>query len=290
MESLDKETFSFWVTHPDELLPADFQQLREALDQYPYCQALYTLGAKAAAVHQRSHAIEWTRQAAAHALSRNALRKLIESEFQWSENLLSRLNELSLKHVPIPDDYQKESYALFKSRQEKNRSFASFSLLDLVKPDFRTPPADLPEAGSQEAAAPVPEAIPLVDDSTITENTLQSELEQTVAPEQQVAPVVPPADPVRQQQMEIIENFIRNEPRISPVRLKPGQEPEPVDLSEKQPKSMGGIATESMAKILVMQGKLDKAIDVYQKLMVKNPEKKVYFADKIEELKARRGQ
>jgi lipopolysaccharide biosynthesis regulator YciM len=44
------------------------------------------------------------------------------------------------------------------------------------------------------------------------------------------------------------------------------------------------IETEAFAKILIRQGKTDKAIDVYQKLILRNPEKRNYFAKKLSEL------
>lgn len=45
------------------------------------------------------------------------------------------------------------------------------------------------------------------------------------------------------------------------------------------------IVTETMAEVLVKQGKFDQAIEIYEKLSFINPSKSVYFAAKIEELK-----
>jgi len=44
------------------------------------------------------------------------------------------------------------------------------------------------------------------------------------------------------------------------------------------------LASEPLAEIMVKQGKYDKAIDMYRKLSLRNPQKKTYFARKIEEL------
>jgi tetratricopeptide (TPR) repeat protein len=44
------------------------------------------------------------------------------------------------------------------------------------------------------------------------------------------------------------------------------------------------LASESLAEIHVKQGKYDKAIDMYRKLSLRNPQKKVYFARRIEEI------
>lgn len=45
------------------------------------------------------------------------------------------------------------------------------------------------------------------------------------------------------------------------------------------------VATEAMADVLIKQGKMEKAIEVYLKLSFLNPEKSAYFASKIQELK-----
>ena len=86
---------------------------------------------------------------------------------------------------------------------------------------------------------------------------------------------------------QIIENFIRKEPRIAPVRGRLGEPAEQEDLAlRSQPAPIiGGLVTESFAKILCKQGKYSKAIDIYEKLALKNPDKTAYFAAKISEIK-----
>lgn len=273
MLALDKETFSYWVTHPEDLAPTDFVQLQESLTAYPYCQTLHTLTAKAASMHQRSQAVPLVRQAAAHALSRNALRKLIDNEFQWSENLLVKLNELSAKHVPIPEDYQRESYTLFKSKEGLNSGFPKLPLLRLPSQPINTGHAtDEPTV-----------TVPIPEDPTLAETNLQNDLAQiteTVAAQ----PLLSPADLERQRQLDLIDSFIKKEPRISPVRAKPGEVLNQEDLTKRTKPVGGSLVTESFAKILIRQGKLDKAREIYEKLIVKNPEKKAYFAAKISEL------
>lgn len=241
---------------------------------YPYCQSLHTLTAKAASVHQKSQTVPFVRQAAAHALSRNALRKLIDNEFQWSENLLTKLNELSAKHVPIPEDYQQESYALFKSRAGLSNDFPKLSLLRL--PGQMSLSSDQPEKVS--ATIPTPE------DPTIAETNLQNDLA-LIAESAPVQPELSPADIERQRQFDLIDSFIKKEPRISPIRARLTEQLDhQEDLTKRSKPVGGGLVTESFAKILERQGKTEKAREIYEQLMMKNPEKKAYFAAKISEL------
>lgn len=53
-----------------------------------------------------------------------------------------------------------------------------------------------------------------------------------------------------------------------------------VDSIEKEE----SLASESLAEVYRLQGKLEKSISMYRKLILINPEKKVYFANKIDEL------
>jgi hypothetical protein len=55
-------------------------------------------------------------------------------------------------------------------------------------------------------------------------------------------------------------------------------------LAEKSNKE-DGVETEAMADVLLQQGKVDKAIELYKKLSLLNPSKRAYFAAKIDQLK-----
>ena len=44
------------------------------------------------------------------------------------------------------------------------------------------------------------------------------------------------------------------------------------------------LASETLAQIHIKQGKYDRAIEMYRKLSLRNPQKIAYFAHKIEEL------
>ncbi|MBC7552918.1 MAG: hypothetical protein H7257_02955 [Taibaiella sp.] len=50
-----------------------------------------------------------------------------------------------------------------------------------------------------------------------------------------------------------------------------------------------GLASESLAEIYIMQHKYDKAIEMYRKLSLRNPQKNTYFAQKIKEISKEKG-
>lgn len=88
-------------------------------------------------------------------------------------------------------------------------------------------------------------------------------------------------------QEHIIEKFIQEQPSIGNIKkeLEKSQEEITKDLSEKSTKFGDDLISENLAIILLKQGKKERAMDIYRKLIWKLPQKKAYFAARIEEIK-----
>ncbi|WP_242918991.1 hypothetical protein [Pontibacter liquoris] len=94
----------------------------------------------------------------------------------------------------------------------------------------------------------------------------------------------PASEDVLVQQLDIIDQFLKLNPRLKALNnIKLRSEPQE-DLSLRNSKIKKGIASESLANIFLQQGKIKKAIKIYEQLILKNPEKKSYFAEQIEKL------
>ncbi len=93
----------------------------------------------------------------------------------------------------------------------------------------------------------------------------------------------------KEEQEEIIENFIKSDQKIKNVKSVTEKERQREDLSLSSIKFRDDIISENLAQIMISQGKLEKAIDIYKKLIWKYPQKKAYFASQIEELKKKLG-
>lgn len=80
---------------------------------------------------------------------------------------------------------------------------------------------------------------------------------------------------------DLIDNFIQNEPSIQRnIKVADKQE----DISAESVRENDSFMSETLASIYVKQRLFDKAIAVYRKLELKNPEKNVYFASQIEKI------
>jgi len=90
-------------------------------------------------------------------------------------------------------------------------------------------------------------------------------------------------DPLKQIQAELIDKFIIANPRIEPIRDKTSIPQN--DISVPFVENQGGFVTETLARIYISQGYYSKAIDIYERLSLKFPEKSSYFASQIEKVK-----
>ena len=84
----------------------------------------------------------------------------------------------------------------------------------------------------------------------------------------------------------IIEKFLESEGNKN--QKNPSNETLSIDeLGKKSISEKDEVVTETLAVIFEKQGKLDKAMVTYEKLMLKYPEKKSIFANRIEVLKSK---
>jgi hypothetical protein len=79
----------------------------------------------------------------------------------------------------------------------------------------------------------------------------------------------------------LIDKFIKEEPRISHPKRDFFS---PVNMAENSSVDKDEIVSETLAKIYISQGLFEKALKIYNKLYLVNPEKSSYFAAQIENL------
>lgn len=214
---LDKNNFIDFLNNPQSLSLNDIMLMENMTKKYPYFQLGYTMIAKGIYTKAPEIAHDAIRKAAIYALSRNALRKVIENDIDWNANITARLIDTPTEVKFSPDSIE----------EELNREKLEEELIEsIAKPALRN---------------------------------------------------------IQEEQLALIEQFIKKEPRIQPIRTNINAE-EVEDLSERSTTMKGPLLTESYAKILSRQGRFKQSIEVYHKLIAKNPEKNTYFAEKIAEL------
>jgi len=131
-----------------------------------------------------------------------------------------------------------------------------------MDPGFSFPELpDLLELDTQENVEPVPAG---------ESDSMKSEERQPEISEKQI-------------QADLINKFILTNPRIEPKKVKTDVLTE--DISKPFTEERGDFVTETLARIYINQGYYSRAIDIYEKLCLKFPEKNSYFASQIEKVK-----
>lgn len=86
----------------------------------------------------------------------------------------------------------------------------------------------------------------------------------------------------KKKKFELLDKFIENNPKIVPSKDEPEVE---IDIKESIKLDKKEVMTETLARVYLEQKKYKKAIQAYEILRLKNPEKSSFFADRIKAVK-----
>ena len=88
----------------------------------------------------------------------------------------------------------------------------------------------------------------------------------------------------RSKTLDVIDKFLSNQDKTIKPKTTEKKEPE---IKVEEPVTLEGdeLMTETLAKIYMKQGHYSKALNIFEKLSLKYPEKSVYFAQQIEKVK-----
>jgi len=108
-----------------------------------------------------------------------------------------------------------------------------------------------------------------------------SDFQESVIPDEQKS--LPEPSSTKLLQSDLIDKFIIANPKIEPVKEK--ADIPLTDISKPFVEEKDVFLTETLARIYIKQGYYSKALDIYEKLSLKYPEKSSYFASQILEVK-----
>ena len=298
------ETFNRYLKNPSLLDSSTVDDLWALVKEYPYFQVGRMLLARN--LHNIGHEAYplALRLAAAYAGDRSKLKMLIDGYPVVVQPLLIE-NELP-KETPAETVSDTEvSVTTDNEIPETEISVAASEKDDLPEAaDAAGIPAELPhpigatgttesdpdvvtEARSGEPTIEPVKHNPLIDSifmrlSSVEVTEQEPETEYTI-PAKSVPDEIP--DPKIQARNELVDKFIREEPRISAPKREFFS---PEDKARQSTSLPEDLVSETLAKIYEQQGLFNMAVKIYEKLMLLIPEKSSYFAARIDEIEKKR--
>lgn len=109
-------------------------------------------------------------------------------------------------------------------------------------------------------------------------NFIAGSIGEKIVPEEIQAPEHPAQE---EKKIDVIDHFIKTEPQIARGRL---MDFEIGNMAKESLEEDYNLVTETMAKLYVKQGKIEKARKAYKKLIELFPEKSIYFATQLKNL------
>ncbi|WP_373496755.1 hypothetical protein [Aquiflexum sp.] len=257
-----------------QLQKEDITHLIKWHETFPYFQIPKVLLAKFEYEKTKGTSKELLHWSAVTSPDRSWLKLIIESDTPFSflkskldENLgsLRSTNPHSLRSITL-DDFEK---SLIPEPSKDTGPQERADILKKLGEDLNKKKAKFPEIPKEKPEVPQKPKRRKSKDELIETIKLKEKKEIL--------------DEKKKKQLDIIKAFSKKEFKLATLReMEDFQKQD--DLSEKSTHLHPTLLSESYAKLLVKQGKKQKAKEIYQKLMVKFPDKNAYFADLIKEL------
>ena len=249
---MNRDQLLNYIQSPDQLDQESMMALSEFAQQYPYCQTTQLLLAKNRAVQNHVQSGQQLKLAAVYASDREKLYYLMNKK----NGAVKELDEL------ITPVYNLEEFITPTEEKKEEEKPTVQPIADLYKPTEApviagSAIADSPEEKKRRLLASVTRR--LTDAGKITAK-----------------------DVSRPSKDELVERFIRTQPRLN---INKTTEENQEDLSRKALTDRDDFISETLARIYARQGDYERAVKIYEKLSLKNPEKSSYFAAQIEKVK-----
>ena len=255
---MNRNDFIFMINNPAAVEPKSIGDIKELVDFFPYFQSAHLLLLK---VLNDTSDVKFSGQllsSSVHIADREVLYYLLNTE--------------QVAKTDLPEQVISEEIAA-KGTSKDDQDFE----LDTSATDFQ------PVASLNTEEAVTVSATELLDFEyvpDVVEGAVSTDLKINNLPDGHL-----PGERKEEEisQADLINRFILANPRIEPSREK--IEHPITDVTITQPEEKQSFITETLARIYINQEYYSRAIDIYEKLSLKFPEKSSYFASQIEKVK-----
>jgi len=276
---MNRQQFIDYIKSPDKLNADSAIQLENLVKEYPYCQTadvLFTLN-----LYKENH-IKFNDQlklASAYACDRKVLKELVNSVRMLNQpdssiaqspsgfiprTTESTISEIEENNLTALVDLLKNEVSSIKNRSSKQLSSQEYSKLNKLADHLEDM---LQEIDAPDSIKPKVQAV-----TTIMGEYNMDHLEE-----------LPSIETNQLVNNNLINKFLEEEPKIEAVSKSAFFDP--VDFARQSLIDNESVVSETLAEIYYKQGNLSKAIKIYKKLSLVDPEKSSYFAAQIEKIR-----
>ena len=262
------QTFTYLLEHPERLTAQQTEQLATIVDKFPFFQAaraVYLKGLKNANSYHYNKQLKVT---AAHTQDRSILFDFITSDAFQQNDISHQIKEQESKLRNI-NVHGAHDVSIQVEKEELKKAN------DVLDPNFfvrKEPQTSTPVMGTP------------IDFTKSDTHSFGEWLKLTV-----LKPIDRPGksepdtenehlDPQREKKFQIIDEFIKNSPKI---KVKPPEETIKKNLASEQELPPETLMTETLARVYTEQKNYKKAKMAYKILSLKYPKKSGFFADQI---------
>ena len=250
---MDAKTFTDLLKAPKIITGEQLKDLDEIIKANPYCKSASLLYLAGLHQHDNKKYIEKLSQFILFGKDKRMLHWIIDS-----------LNEEIKPEVKVKETPEKEP----------------------AKQAAKTPVKE-PEKEDKKDGTSASEKLKEIVDKRLAEinkNKTEKEKKPEKTPEKTSSKAREPETVTKEEKIEkvnLIDKFIEEEPSIS----KPeGDYKHNIEVANKSSSDDSSITSETLAQIHLNQGNKKRAIEIYEKLILKYPEKSSYFAALIEKI------
>lgn len=265
-------------------------------NEFPYCQVFQALAARVSQDHNLPDHPSILQAAATHSTDRSVLKEIMsyrsvtepveDDQFKAKQNIPSH-------------DFAEEVFEDLQKLKHSKEAFESMfgTAGTIIQPLEKEPPPEKPKRESSKSKKQ--RIVEMARDlKRSTDSDLQDVKKEIKKPKKKASQTDPlieaiktsrkkikPENEKAREQIDIINQFIKASPVISPSPSSTEISQQDMSASIRSGEFSDHIVSETLVEILLKQGKKDKAIEVLKKLIWKFPQKKTYFAARIDDLK-----
>jgi len=255
--SVTKDQLLLFIEKPGLLKEQTIGDLKEIVEEFPYFQSaqlLYTYNLHSQANFRYN---SYLKICTIFATDRTILYRLLQPK---------TVREQTSKQLQKTGKSAQDSASLFELSEERQITTADFPEFVPKEPvDPEIIDFDLLSFDQQDALFQLDESDQTQENATVDQDETKAE--------------------ITEEKVDLIEKFIKVNPTIQPRNEIAIAQNDLFELNDESENENDELITETLSRIYLKQGHLQKAIDSFRRLSLKFPEKSAYFTEQIEEIK-----